>query len=299
VEALSIAPRAKDWLLETTEAWSMYTSNNVCNLINSHENVISITTPPVHHGPFSVMIPPIDLSLHINTKTNVRIFPSRLQVGALEIDTKVAQYWDPQPPWSSLRRMNSLYQDGLQIVMEVLAQFAPPESLAGLVIPLPKTKSQVDEKIRDFASEPANQLITGLRADNLNLCVQGAKGLAGLGVGYTPDGDDWILGSLLAVWLSKPPQEAKRFSTAIAEAAIPLTTTISGAWIRAASRGECSEPWHDFINCLSVGNEDKIREASKQLVTLGHTSGASGVAGFLAVLKGKKRTTPSRIRSVS
>ena len=243
------------------------------------------------------MIPPIDLSLHINANTSVRLFPSRLQIGALEVDTRFARHWDTQPPWSSLRRMNALYQDGLQIVMEVLAQFAPPESLAGLVIPLPQAQSQIDVKIRDLASEPANQLITGLRTNDINLCVQGASGLAGLGVGYTPDGDDWILGSLHAAWISQPEKKAKHLSAAIVEAAIPLTTPISGAWIRAASRGECAEPWHDFFNCLSVGNEDKIREVSKQLITLGHTSGASAVAGFLAVLKGKKITTPRRIRS--
>lgn len=264
----------------------MYCSINVCNLINSLEQVISVTTPPVYHGPFSVMIPPIDLSRHINSKVNVKLLPHGLQIGTLEINTKFAQCWDPQPPWSSLRERIGLLQDGLQIVMETLAQCAPPESLAELVIHQPRTQSQINGKIRDFASKPANQLIRGLRTDDVNLCVQGANGLAGLGVGYTPDGDDWILGSLLAAWISKPQHEAKRLSAAIAEAAMPLTTPISAAWIRAASRGECAEPWHDFFDCLSTGNENKIREASKQLITLGHTSGASAVAGFLTVFKG-------------
>jgi len=170
--------------------------------------------------------------------------------------------------------------------MEVLAQFAPPESLAGLIVHLPRAQSPIEEKILALASEPANQLIKGLRTDEVNLCVQGASGLAGLGIGYTPDGDDWILGSLLATWISKPHQEAKRLSTAIAKAAMPLTTPISAAWIHAASRGECAEPWHDFFDCLSEGSENKIREAGKQLILLGHTSGASAMAGFLALFKG-------------
>jgi hypothetical protein len=192
---------------------------------------------------------------------------------------------------------SALFQEGLQIVMEILTQFAPPESLAGLVIPLPKAQSQIERKIQDFAGEPANQLITGVRTEDINLCVQGACGLAGLGVGYTPDGDDWILGSLLATWISKPHQEAKRLSVAIAEAAMPLTTPLSAAWIRAASRGECSEPWHVFFDCLSAGNENKIREASKQLILLGHTSGASSLAGFLAVFKGIGQSLrPSHLR---
>lgn len=234
------------------------------------------------------MIPPIDLSLHINSKVNVSNLPSRLQVGTLKIDTRFAQHWDPQPPWSSLRERNGLFQDALQIVMEVLAQFTPPESLAGLVVHLPGTRSPIEEKILALASEPVNQLIKGLRTDDVNLCVQGANGLAGLGVGYTPDGDDWILGSLLAAWISKPHQEAKRLSAAIAETAMPLTTPISAAWIHAASRGECAEPWHDFFDCLSEGSENKIRKAGKQLILLGHTSGSSAMAGFLALFNGKR-----------
>jgi hypothetical protein len=170
--------------------------------------------------------------------------------------------------------------------MEVLAQFAPPESLAGLVVHLPGTRSPIEEKILGLAREPAKQLIRGILTDDVNLCVQGGSRLAGLGVGYTPDGDDWILGSLLATWISKPHQEAKHLSTAIAEAAMPLTTPLSAAWIHAASRGECAEPWHDFFDCFSEGSENKIREAGKQLILLGHTSGASAVAGFLALFKG-------------
>lgn len=264
----------------------MYCSDKVSNLINSHGQIISITTPHVCHGPFSVMIPPIDLSLYINSKVNVSNLPGGLQVGILEIDTRFAQHWDPQPPWSSLKERNGMFQDGLQIVMETLAQYAPPESLAGIVTHQPRSCSPVEKNILALASEPANQLITGLQTEDVNLCVQGTSGLAGLGVGTTPDGDDWILGSILATWILKPHHEVKRLCTAIAETATPLTTSISAAWIRAASRGECAEPWHDFFDCLSKGSENKVREASIQLISLGHTSGASAVAGFLALFKG-------------
>ncbi len=266
----------------------MYNSDKVCNLINSHEGVLSITTPQVSRGPFSLIIPPVDLSLHMNSKAPACLVPCGLQVGTLKIDTRFAQYWDPQPSWSSLRERNGLDQDDLQIVLETLARFAPPESLAGLVVNLPRPRSTIEEKILVLASEPANQLIKGLVRDDVNLCVRvhGASRLAGLGFGYTPDGDDWILGSLFAAWIIKPHQEAKRLSTAIAEAAIPLTTPISAAWIRAASRGECAEPWHDFFSSMASGNEIKIREVSKRLISLGHSSGASAVAGFLAFFKG-------------
>jgi hypothetical protein len=243
--------------------------------------VISITTPQIYRGPFGVMIPPIDISAHIDSSVNVSIIPNGLQVGMLEVDTRFAQLWDPQPSWAYLRAKNVPIQDDLQKVTEILTQYAPPESLAGLITH-PGIQSPIEEKIMALAREPVNQLIRGLRTGDKNLCVQGASGLAGLGVGYTPDGDDWILGSLLAVWLMKSSQEAKRISAAIAEAAMPLTTPISAAWISAASRGECAEPWHNFFDCLTVGNENDIRKTVKCLISQGHSSGASAVAGFLA-----------------
>lgn len=205
----------------------------------------------------------------------------------LEIDTRFARLWDPQPSWSSLRAKSEALQDGLQIVTQTLTQYAPPESLAGLVTLSPEIHSPIEKKILALAREPINQLMSGLRTDDVKLCIKGAGGLAGLGVGYTPDGDDWIIGSLLAAWLSKPSQEAKRLSTAIAKAAMPLTTPISAAWIDAASRGECAESWHNLFHCLSAGNENEIREAAKDLISLGHSSGATAVAGFLAVFNGR------------
>ena len=232
------------------------------------------------------MIPLIDLSLQIGSNVIVSRIPNGLQAGTLEIDTRFAQRWDPQPPWQSLRGRNKLIQDGLQIVLETLTQYASPESLAGLVTYVPGNQSPLGEKTLALAREPANQLTRGLRTGDVGLCHQGASGLAGLGVGLTPDGDDWIVGSLLAAWIMKPHQEAKRLCTAIAEAAMPLTTPISAAWIYAASRGECADPWHELFYGLSAGNEIELREASKQLISLGHSSGASAVAGFLAAFEG-------------
>jgi hypothetical protein len=287
VDAISIVPRAQEWLLETTQAWVIYASDKVCNLINSRDRLLSITTPHVGHDPLSLMVPAIDLSKYIDAETRVDLFPSRLQLGTLEINTRSAEKWDPRPSWSSLRQRMPWVQDGLQIANEVLARIAPPESLAGLVVHLPETRSSFEGKVQRLAREPARRLTLGLQLGDVDLCIQSATKLAGLGVGYTPDGDDWTVGSLLATWMSKVHREASRLCTAIVNAVIPLTTPISAAWLHAASQGECAEPWHLFFDSLLRGRENSIQEAAQRIILIGHTSGASAMAGFLALFKTK------------
>jgi hypothetical protein len=284
--------------LETTQAWVIYASDKVCNLINSQDRLLSITTPRVSHDPLSLKVPPIDLSKHIDSRTHVKLLPSRLQLGTLEINTRSAKNWNPRPPWFLLKQCEGSLQDGLQIAKEVLAQIAPPESLAGFVVHLPETRSSFEGKVQRLAREPTKRLTLGLQLGDVNLCIQGATKLAGLGVGHTPDGDDWIVGSLLATWMSKAHREANRLCTAIANAVMPLTTPISAAWLYAASRGECAEPWHLFFNSLLRRNENSIREAAKCIILIGHTSGASAMGGFLALFKGKNGVAPFRVRSV-
>jgi hypothetical protein len=229
------------------------------------------------------MIPPVDLSLHAKTADNAWVSSRGIQFGALVIDTHRAQCWDPKPPWSVLREKVGFFQEGFRTVVETLSACAPPESLAGLVLPIPRTHSSVGITLLSLAREPANQLISGLRTDDLDLCIQGASGLAGLGMGLTPDGDDWILGTLLATWISKSEQVAIRLAKAIAGIATPRTTPISAAWIRAASRGECAEPWHSFFDCMLRDRQEDLQDTSRRLIHHGHTSGASALAGFLAL----------------
>jgi len=115
---------------------------------------------------------------------------------------------------------------------------------------------------------------------------EGALALAGLGSGLTPAGDDFLTGAMLWAWLAHPVPAP--FCRALVEAAIPRTTLLSAAFLRAAARGECSASWHGLLEALSERAEARgaswqlaLHQAVQEIMAYGATSGADTLAGFL------------------
>src|SRR5690606_7025438 len=94
--------------------------------------------------------------------------------------------------------------------------------------------------------------------------------LAGLGIGLTPAGDDFLMGAIHAAWMIHPQEVAKNISKEIANIAVPLTTSLSGAWLKSASKGETGELWHDFFEAL-IKDENIFLPMSK-ILSVGETS---------------------------
>jgi hypothetical protein len=147
---------------------------------------------------------------------------------------------------------------------------------------LDKAGKDYSTAVLHAAYDPAAKLINGLREDDRTLCLEGVTGLAGLGGGLTPAGDDWLVGCMLAMWAISARHTIS--PTAIAQAAAPRTTPLSAAWLRAAAQGECGEPWHLLFDSLVKGREPAIRQAAEAVIHQGHTSGADALAGFLSLL---------------
>ena len=104
-------------------------------------------------------------------------------------------------------------------------------------------------------------------------------GLAGLGRGLTPAGDDFLTGLMLWAWLSHSDPDS--FCRSLLDVAAPRTTTLSAAFLRAATLGECSVSWHNLLAALSEGRDVEITTAVQKVLAHGATSGADTLAGFL------------------
>ena len=76
--------------------------------------------------------------------------------------------------------------------------------------------------------------------------------------------------------------------------AVPRTTTLSGAFLRAAARGECSVSWHNLLGALGDGVEIRVATAASEVMAHGATSGADSLAGFLFLSKGERVCTGSQ-----
>ncbi|POT54600.1 hypothetical protein C3432_26695 [Citrobacter amalonaticus] len=109
--------------------------------------------------------------------------------------------------------------------------------------------------------------------------------LIGYGKGLTPDGDDYLLGYLAALWLWKlPPMLAAhyaRLQQAI-ERQLPHTTDISQHYLRGALRGHFSQLICELLKQLNAdAPTTTVIACAEQVMQFGATSGVDCLAGLL------------------
>jgi hypothetical protein len=212
---------------------------------------------------------------------------SRLTTPGFQVDLEPAVVCNAVPPWSSVSETLRTTKKPLSGLRRSLLQHAPPESMAELLrLPGRGTQESLPWHLR-FAKPRAEDFGRALAgasarpfatADSLG---PAAAGLAGLGTGFTPAGDDFLLGAMYAAYALLPPEIAAWLASFIAESACPRTTTVSAAFLRAAAGGAASEGWHLLVDGLSSARQPGVEEAVRRLCEIGHTSGADSLAGFL------------------
>jgi len=104
-----------------------------------------------------------------------------------------------------------------------------------------------------------------------------ATALGGAGPGLTPAGDDALAGILIAA--------RARGGYAVEEelveaAAAARTTTLAGAFVRWAARGQSIAPVHDLLGALAQGDRRTAKAARDELCALGASSGADLALGL-------------------
>lgn len=235
-----LTPRARRWLANGRPARILHRFAGVCNLVNAAGEVLSVCAPGLPAGPFTLRLDG-ELPAGLHAALPVRAAPDGgwLQIGPLRVETAGARTWQPRPPWG---RFQSAW----------LANLPEPDPLpAHLVIHL-----------RD--------VLRGIAAGDAKSVRTGAHALAGLGPGLTPAGDDLLMGVLhgLSVW-----RPGSRWPALLASTAVPRTTTLSAAFLRAAAAGEAAEPWHGLVNGRLA--------AVDAILATGHSSGPAAWAGFV------------------
>ena len=159
------------------------------------------------------------------------------------------ELWDARPLWESVPL--SAIQACLPLFESRLAE-SSQDSLAHVNGRYDPTSSK--NKNSNFSAP------TWSRNEDLAACQEGARKLAGLGIGLTPAGDDFLLGVIYGLWLKISTQtcaervevdaETQRVVEIIVDAAVARTTTLSGAWLEAAGRGEAGQPWHELVEAM-------------------------------------------------
>jgi len=271
-----------------------------CLLETADGNLVALVLPRIGNGPLNVVVDgrPGGFSA-LRPGAPVRLQDGRLVAGPVAISIEGVALWEPRPDWQALRSRSAAITERLpllqlladrhapesillqrtgpvrcQAVIESTAKRSPPANPASPVA----TRGELQDALLATAREGARALLRGWAGDTAAL-KEGAGRLAGLGVGLTPAGDDFLAGLMLWAWLAHPGP--RRLCQLVFEAAAARTTALSAAFLRAAAEGMCSEPWHDLLAALDGGRQDRLEAAVQKVLACGSTSGADTLAGFL------------------
>jgi len=274
-----------------------------CDLVTHDGDVVALVTPQVGDGPLNIVVddaaglfagidPGVPVALEGGRGG---VTPPLLRVGGLRVDLGRATVWEPRPNWDALRARRAAIASHLPFVRALCLRHASAGSLLALLEASPPGDAPA-EAILSTAQEAAESLREGWGGD-LGRLREGVAGLAGLGGGLTPAGDDFLTGVMLWAWLAHPAPGL--LCRALVEVAAPRTTTLSAAFLRAAGRGECDTSWHALLAALTlppaVGEpvepsggtggvaEAEIAAAVREVLAHGATSGADSLTGFLYI----------------
>ena len=249
-----------------------------CDLLTSDGQVVALVTPHIGDGPLNVVVDGAqEIFARIYAGAPVRLAGERLWVGAIGIELGNAATWEPCPDWDTLRARRTAILPHLAHLRALCLDLAPAGSFLAL-LGAPAPGNAVARDTLSAAQAAAEALREGWEGDREQLRAA-AAGLAGLGGGLTPAGDDFLAGAMLRAWLVHPtPGPPCR---TLIEVAAPRTTALSAAFLRAAARGECSAPWHALLAALAGDDEKETTAAARDVLSHGATSGADSLAGFL------------------
>ncbi len=289
-----ITPDGRVWLESTRTAHPLHLFSQVVNLRNPEGELISVSTEEVGLGPFALSVSAGDgfgadepgFTRYLKADSEVEVTDDELVMGALSIAWRQAEPWNPRPDWAALRAGQDRWRSRADELHRLLLAGAPPGGLTALLVSGPTSNAgdRMTSEILAVAREAVAQLEEGLaRRDEFRM-AEAAAGLAGLGGGLTPSGDDYLIGTMHALWAILPEAEARTLSRPLAHAALPRTTDLSGAWIYAAAAGEAGEYWHDLFEALLREGSSGLEIPVRRLLRVGHTSGADALAGFLVAL---------------
>lgn len=270
INSTSRTPAATDWLICTHQPRILHVFEDACNLVNENGDVLSIVTQKIGEGPFNLVVPEnVSFSKHLDRESSVSIRRDELIFGELTISFAYAKTWNPQPEWEVLQKKKETILarlDELQIANDRCHSF--------------------NTNFITIQSPLSNSLTASLAYADLPSALTAAKKLAGLGMGLTPSGDDFLMGAIHAAWILHPVETAGHLAKEIAETAAALTTSLSAAWLRSAGRGEAGILWHEFFNSLLLNTD--VRFPIARILSVGETSGADAFAGFVGVLTAYK-----------
>lgn len=283
LQATLVSLPAMRWLDRRPNAQVLHAFSRCVNLLAEDDEILSLTAEGIEPGPFSIVVErEAEHGLDgegcfagLETATTVKANASGLQIGRLNICVDRALFWDPRFEVGLLDEQP--VKDGLNLIRSLIIRHAAKESLA---LALGSDDGSLYQR---RIGQAWHKLRKGILSDEQGLCVEGAWLAAGVGIGLTPAGDDFLVGVLAGLWTGLADPD--RYADSIVAGATPRTSKLSAAWITAAGRGAFGQVWHDLSLALLNRDQGSVLRAGRRILGTGHTSGTDAMSGFLATME--------------
>lgn len=235
--------------------------------------IVSLVPPRAGAGPLNVVLkqlPPGARRLR-STRFYFYIDENRLR------KEPEARYASSVPPVDATPEA---VQAGVEALAGILARRSPPKSLAFIFDP-----SLEKDFARVFERHLLARFKKGVAYFAARDYARGVKTMRGLGLGFTPSGDDFISGLLAGYNFA---MRSLRFDAAARLEQIYFHAEggnlVSNAFIRCSYEGRVNEAVLRLLKSLGGGRRE-LEAAARRALESGHTSGADFCAGLVFSLR--------------
>ncbi|MDO5746052.1 MAG: DUF2877 domain-containing protein [Actinomycetaceae bacterium] len=145
----------------------------------------------------------------------------------------------------------------------------------------------VNLKLTQSTAKYVNSLVPFVVNDcNRDEYLKGAvQGLVGLGLGLTPSGDDFLVGSLAVLHLAGPFSDLMAIVSEAINSQLEQTTVVSRHFLHFAVEGFFHSSVFKAAQAALVGTKDDVVTAFTELSTLGSSSGYDTLMGIVETVK--------------
>ncbi len=236
-------------------------------------------------------------SLALLADMKVRVKNNSLIFGDDTVEVSLARADTWVPPELDLKTSIDLMRVGLNLMVLKNEIFKSP-SMEGLV-PLLRNLEMYGpvhvflrspgEGFSEKARPYIETIMWGLYTGNIDLIIECALSIFGLGPGLTPSCDDFLGGLMLALLIggkaliSERKRELsyhKRVCRALYGASKGKTTIYGENFLKGAQRGEAPKAIIDLIHSFLTKDIKEVKNAASTVVAMGETSGADIAIGI-------------------
>ncbi len=212
--------------------------------------------------------------------------------------------WEPRPDIEGYSWQREMVSQHERLLARYLADRPQRGGLAVLVGTLLLGQAVQEMPMARMALPKLRLLARAAWRQDMAGVEEAARGLAGLGPGLTPAGDDVLAGfaavmALLSARLSEDGVPRSHVAEVIAAVARPRTTMLSGVLLEYAARGEVAEHVGELLLALaSPGVESgAVLHAADKLLAFGATSGGDMLLGVLLGLRAMEGEMDARLKT--